>query len=252
MLQANTIWLGGPLSLGTGVALENLMTLVVALEGKDEVVVAADSRIIEGENEGRYQSEHTKLLRVGPNWILGVAGTVIGYELHSRMESENRAFHPDIRIGTHGYAKRMRELYEECECSGPAFLILAGVYKGRPSIYGWNLERDRDGRIQFGGAMPAFGRTAIGANHHGALYFANAHHAPEMPTNQRVLLAYFCVTEAAKHDPRVGGAVEVAVIREDGAIFLSQEALAKVGRESAGIAASIGKLFRGANPRIRN
>ena len=145
----------------------------------------------------------------------------------------------------------MRELYEKHSYTGSASLLLAGIQDGRSALYSWSLERDVQGQIKFDGALLAPGRAAIGANNHGALYFANAYHSPDLNTSQRILLAYLCVSEAAKHDPRIGGPVEVALVGESGVTFFSLEDLVEVRKESARIARALAKRIASFNPRIK-
>lgn len=78
----------------------------------------------------------------------------------------------------------------------------------------------------------------------------NAFHSPEMDTKQRILIAYFCVREAAKYDPRVGGNIEVALITEERVRLFSQDELAEVERASKEIAGWIARRFAAPGPPI--
>ncbi len=57
-----------------------------------------------------------------------------------------------------------------------------------------------------------------------------------MNTQQRILLAYFCVSEAAKHDLRIGGHIDVALVKESPVLVFSPSELAEVERASKEIA----------------
>jgi hypothetical protein len=64
------------------------------------------------------------------------------------------------------------------------------------------------------------------------------------------LIAYFCVREAAKYDPRVGGNIEVALITEERVRLFSQDELAEVERASKEIAGWIARRFAAPGPPI--
>lgn len=246
-------WCGAPCLLPPtppSIEPEREMTLVVALQGQHEIVMAADRLAHEDDPGGMYKFEVKKLRLVGDRWLAGFAGTQIGYELHKQIEREGFQPSSNIHEAVHEYAAQMRGLYEKRGYQGFTSAILAGVSNGEPGVYGWSLERDSQGRINFAGAVAAPHRIAIGAQHHGALYFANAFHTPEMDARQRVLLAYFCVREAAKYDPRVGGNVEAALITESGVKMFSQAELAEVERASKEIAAWLAGRFAAAGPPI--
>ena len=64
-----------------------------------------------------------------------------------------------------------------------------------------------------------------------------------MTTEQRMLLAYFCVYEVAKHDPRVGAPIELAVARRGGVKIFAGTELACFRRKSEALADSIADNF---------
>ena len=69
---------GGPvrdiLPAGSDFRVRDIMTLIVALVGNGEAVLAADSQISNGDANGYYASTINKLKLVNDRWILGVAG----------------------------------------------------------------------------------------------------------------------------------------------------------------------------------
>ena len=71
-----------------------------------------------------------------------------------------------------------------------------------------------------------------------------------MDTGQRILLAYFCVREAAARDPRIRAPIEIAVVRENGVRCFSGEQLSEVERRSEEIVAQIAGAFHGPAPMI--
>jgi hypothetical protein len=138
----------------------------------------------------------------------------------------------------------MRDLYDQIGCQGDTTVLLCGVSKGEPATYTWSLGRDSNGQVKFSGAQIRPERAGIGAGQHGALYFASAFHRRDMDTKQRILLAYFCLSEAAKHNLRVGGHIDVALVKENSAVRLfSQAELSEVERASKGIAESLARRF---------
>ena len=66
-----------------------------------------------------------------------------------------------------------------------------------------------------------------------------------MTTEQRMLLAYFCVYEVTKQDPRVGAPIELAVARQGGVKIFAGTELACFQRESEALANYISHRFSG-------
>ncbi len=83
-------WQGAPCLLPPAVSFmepNNEMTLVVALQGQSEIVIAADSMVHDGDSSGMYKFDQTKLLKVGDRWLFASAGTQVGYVLHKQIET---------------------------------------------------------------------------------------------------------------------------------------------------------------------
>jgi hypothetical protein len=89
---------------------------------------------------------------------------------------------------------------------------------------------------------------AIGSACHGAMYFMSEHHSPEMSECQRLQLAHFCITEAAKHDRRVEGPVYMATAGDGDARFIAEPEVLHIVNRSKSITASIGELLRAPYP----
>lgn len=230
------------------------MTLVFALQGKDEVVVAADSMAHDGpDTGGSYKLSVKKLLPVRANWLLGFSGAQDGYTIYKNIQATGWESHlsSDIHLGANEYACKMRDTYDQTGCQGDTTILLCGVSNGEPATYTWSLGRDNNGRVKFSGAQIRPGRAGIGAGQHGALYFASAFHRREMDTRQRILLAHFCVGEAAKLDPRLGGHVDLALVKENGPVrFFSQDELVKVQLAGEKICGWLAKRFAAPGPPI--
>lgn len=87
---------------------------------------------------------------------------------------------------------------------------------------------------------------AIGAKKHGGLYFAYRYHEKSMSSDQRQLLAYFCVREVAKLDPRVDVPVELVIVRDDSVGSLKPDELRRLEKRSKRISRQIFRYFTGA------
>lgn len=230
------------------------MTLVFALQGKDEIVVAADSMAHDGpDTGGSYKLSVKKLLPVRGNWLLGFSGDQDGYTIYKHIKAQNweSNLSSDINLGADEYARKMRDTYDQTGCRGRTTLLLCGVSNGEPATYTWSLGRDSHDQVEFSGAQTRPERAGIGAGQHGALYFASAFHRREMDTRQRMLLAHFCVSEAAKLDPRLGGHVDLALVKENSPVrFFSQDELVKVQLAGEKIFGLLTKRFAAAGPPI--
>jgi 20S proteasome alpha/beta subunit len=250
---------GDILPIGSGIKEKNPMTLILGLENGKEAILAADSKLSKSnDGGGMYTQRFDKLRLVNKgNWIIGAANSAIGYDLIEQMEDRGERFDPDIHVGAHKYAARTNELYLAFGYRGMPSFLLAGASDHDAAIYGWNLApKDEDGGFvgtRFGGAVKCMRQEAIGAKHHGALYFSYAFHSPDLATAQRIVLAHLCVSEAAKQDPRCGPPVQVGIIRpgKKARIFTAEE-LVEVQSRSGEIAAEIEKLILASSPKIAN
>lgn len=117
--------------------------------------------------------------------------------------------------------------------TGGASFLLCGIREGEPFLFTWSFPK-------FSGAIRGLRWAAIGTQEHGALYVANSYHNDKMSHRQLARLAYFSVSEVAKHDPRMEVPVEVAVVTEAAPPrFLSPKELNKLKEESDRISASL-------------
>jgi hypothetical protein len=233
------------------------MTLILGLENGREAILAADSKMSKSnDGGGMYTQQFHKLRLVNKGkWIIGAANSSIGYDLIDQMDDRGEKFDADIHVGAHKYAARMTELYQAFGYRGTPSFLLAGASDHDAAIYGWNLAPNDENSgfvgVRFSGAVKSIRQDAIGAKHHGALYFSYAFHSPGLATTQRILLAYLCVSEAAKQDPRCGPPVEIGLVRPGEKVrILTSEDLTEVQSRSEEIAATIGKLISSSNPTI--
>ncbi len=207
------------------------MTSIAAVQGLDHVIMIADKKATQGDNGGYYTFSMEKLAVVNGKWVIGFAGTSIGRDLCDRIEKEGFRFSGDLERDVYKYADRMKDVYQECNYKGPAFLMLSGVHNDMPQTYTWSLNWDSGRReVLYEGAKRQSANAAIGANQHGALYLLNAYNDKRLTLDQRILLGYFTVAEVAKHDPRVGGPVEIAVMQGDKApqLYVGEDGFKKL------------------------
>jgi len=213
------------------------MTLIVALQGKEELVFASDTMGYDGVKAGYYKFQASKLRILGQNWISGSSGTGIGWDLQAQIEAANETFEENIDVGAPNYALRTMALYRKNQYAGDTSFLLGGFNQHGPVIYRWSLPG-------FSGPIRCrAGRAAIGIGEHGAMHFAAAYHNESMTSEQRMLLAYFCIYEATKNDPRVGTPVELAVARREGVRICSQSELAYLCRQSEALGGYISAQF---------
>jgi 20S proteasome alpha/beta subunit len=213
------------------------MTLIVALQGEDELVFASDTLVWEGVKEGYYTSQVSKLRVVGQDWISGSSGTGVGADVQAQIAAAQEVFEQDVDVGAPAYALRTAERYRKSQYVGETSFLLGGFGQNGPVIYRWSLPG-------FSGPMRSRGgRCTIGIGEHGAMYLAAAYHQTSMTTEQRMLLAYFCVYEVTKHDPRVGAPIELAVARRGGVKIFTGTELACFRRESEALANYISDKF---------
>ncbi len=213
------------------------MTLIVALKGEDELVFAADTLVWEGVKEGYYTSHASKLRVIGQEWISGSAGTGVGADVQAQIAAAQEVFDPDVDEGAPAYALRTAELYRKSQYVGDTSFLLGGFGRDGPVIYRWSLPG-------FSGPMRSRGRRCtIGVGEHGAMNLAAAYHHTSMTTEQRMLLAYFCIYEVTRHDPRVGSPIEVAVAHRGGVKIYTGTQLARFQRASEDLTNYISDKF---------
>jgi hypothetical protein len=223
-----------------------MSSLVLALAGVGEIVVAADGLGYVGDEDGYYKFEFGRKFRAvtNKNWILGFAGTELGQPLFEIIDRKEDLPSKDINETAMYLAKRMRELYCKYAPQRPKTeLLLAGVQAGKPHIYTWELSSTPLWGVEMKGPELFEPYAAIGTKHHGALYFANKLPLRKMTTAQLVQLAHFCVNETARQDPRVGGKIEIVIVREDIIQPIALSDLGSVAARSELISDQVEELF---------
>jgi 20S proteasome alpha/beta subunit len=227
------------------------MTIVMGLQGKDHVVMAADrlGHTLDGSGMYGFGSGKLHIISAGSReWVVGVAGSLDALTVVKAVSRE--ALEGECAVNElETYADKLGEVCRHRGFEDDMWFLVAGIDKAGPFIYQISfLEQERDrgegrkwiGPLSVGQTM---GYCAIGAAAHGALYFASEHHKPEMSESQRLLLAHFCLTEACKHDMRVGGPVDMAVVGNGPARFIAESDAPVIVARSKFIATRIGELL---------
>jgi len=213
------------------------MTLILALQGEDDLVFASDTLAWDGLTQGYYKFQVSKLRCIGRNWLSGSAGTSVGADVQAQIAAAQEGFAENLDVGATQYAVRTRDLYRRSQYVGETSFLLGGFNQHGPVIYRWSLPA-------FSGPIRCrAGRSAIGVGEHGAMHFAAAYHRLSMTTEQRLLLAYFCIYETTRHDPRVGTPIEMAVCGRSGVRHCTESEIAYFRRESEKLADYLSSRF---------
>jgi 20S proteasome alpha/beta subunit len=209
------------------------MTLVVAVAGRDEIVIGSDGICPIGDDDGQYVIEAQKLCRVlKDKWVAGIAGTRSGFTLLEKAGAANQENLFDL-------SARMSEIYK-AEYSVELRLVFAGFEDGEPALYTWNgLGANRVNGL----TRADEGRVAVGLRKHGALHFIHAYHSTDMDANQLALLCHYCLSEAVRQDTRLGEPISMAVISRNAITDLDESQLRALQSASTRTKNRIGKLF---------
>ena len=187
------------------------MTLVVALAGRNEVIIGAERLCPLGDSDGQYGISVSKIRPLN-DLAFGFAGWRSGFSLFDTAKIRY-SINPEISLHEEikSFLTVMSQGYSAfSNLSDDIRVVACGVDAGEPMIYTTRL-------FCGGGGYPthhAEGRVAVGIEKHGALHFLHTYHRPDMTTNELAFLAYFSIAEAIRHDTRVRGPVEIYVVRE--------------------------------------
>jgi len=219
------------------------MSLAHGLIGKQSVVMAADSYGHSNDPGGMYGYHFSKLMLVNQDrWILGIAGSDSSRSIPEELQRKQFTFDGQIDDAVLRYSKEIFSIRVERSYRGDCYFLLAAFDNGVPCFYEWHLLDSGSGQLSRRLSVQI---AAIGARYHGALYFSHAYHRPDMGDEELALLAHFCVSEAANHDPRIGRPIDVGIVRSDGARLLAPEEIAAVEAASLEVASEIRGVFNG-------
>jgi hypothetical protein len=218
------------------------MSLNVAIIAKEGIVLAADKKILRGDENGYYTSEARKIVPLLRNRAaVGVSGTAVTFDLLSRAEQEGIPLYEpgNLEELVMACSKSFRTYYEKTFPGQPP--------KERPDatflICGFRQLRDparTEARIDVlpsaDNFYPLHGRSigfeAAGVPYHGAAYLLHLicgqeqwPGPPRLSISRAINLAVFSIGAVARDDPRVGKGIDVLVLKEGQEAFFvnSQE-----------------------------
>lgn len=200
------------------------MSLVMALEAKDCVVLAGDTkglRQLDGMNYERGTESKLRSLEAG--CAVGMTGD-LGLMRQFLDDCKNRG----ITFGkekpfsgtVYEFENSLRELFakrfEDTEKpvweSFPSSLILAGhgVYGSEQGgfIYTMQLQQNF-------AALRQHQWDAIGQELHGGIYYLSQFHKPGLPDKHAAFLAYFCISEVAERNGTVGKPIDIVILQDN-------------------------------------
>jgi 20S proteasome alpha/beta subunit len=196
------------------------MTLILSLQGKEGLVIAADSRGTIGDPRGltAINDSHTKLFKLSDNCGVSIAGaselaTKIIDELNGVLQRGKHTFTDPIMNETR---KLVRSRYDDwfakfkTEERPGMNLILAGYQRNQsnelvPRTYLLTSQLD------FAPQMSPNGNMLAGVPQY-AVYLMHRLYNPEMGVEALTRLAAYLISETATQDPKVGGPIKIASI----------------------------------------
>jgi len=198
------------------------MTLIVALQGKDGLVLAGDSRGTIGDPRGltAINDNQTKLFKLSSYCGIGVSGSSelaakIIDELKVQLTKKNAEYADDILNSTRNLIRtRYDDWFSKFEVDKrPGLgLILVGLHKPKPVE---RLVKMRTflltGNEDFAPRLFPDGNCLLGVPQY-ATYLMHRFYDPGMTVENLSRLAVYLIAETATQDPKVGGPIRVATI----------------------------------------
>jgi 20S proteasome alpha/beta subunit len=230
------------------------MTLLVALNGRDGLILGADSRGTFGDPRGvtaqndsqqkaHILSRHVGVLQAG----VGEVGALIIQHTREKITAEGI---DGVTPVLNALRDTARDNYNEWFPSVPAIpapqLVMTGQAPARPDLAfvvgGYELQEGADpqARIyQLGSAtdfapmIHDYGFAVAGVAQY-ALYLLNRLYEPNRSVQELQALAVYVITETASQDGKVGGPVKLVTITPDtGGEMLEQEAVNAIAQENS-------------------
>ena len=204
------------------------MTLLVALKGKDGLVLAADSRGTFGDPRGvtaqndtmqkaHILSEHVAVLAAGSGevgaLIIDISKKEIKQNNIDSATSVMEKFRDIVR-------KQYNEWFPTVPPIQSAALMQSGQVAVRPGLEFLigGYEKDNTSRLyglssmtDFSPMLHDYGFAIKGIAQY-ALYLLNRLYSKDMTLRSAIELAAYCISETATQDGKVGGAVQIAEI----------------------------------------
>jgi len=203
------------------------MTLVVALAGEDDIVVAADSLHSVGFPGNRFRDTSAKKILTSGNYVVGFAGSPKGICTFQLTEP---SFEGKLLQDAGKLSMAMDKMVSVAP-SGvqPSRFLLCGFEKSRPRIYRWEWNGEE---IQLNDCnlaprlMVRDGISAIGQEGHGGYLMYSHAYSKNLSLEERVFLAYLCIHEVAEHDHDVSIPIDVSIVKQGRVIELDRTKLA--------------------------
>lgn len=230
------------------------MTLLVALKGKDGLVLAADSRGTFGDPRGvtaqndAQQKAHVLAPHVA---VLAAGAGEVGAMVIDQVRRDVTANNLDgARQVVDVLRNVTRQSYEEWFPSVPAIqplpLVQAGQVPSRPDLAFILAGYDPDGTARIFGLISSFdfnpmlheyGFAVQGVAQY-ALYLLNRLYEADRTVDELTPLAIYAITETASQDGKVGGPVNVITITpaappDGGCKILPRERVQAIETENA-------------------
>lgn len=196
------------------------MTLIVALEGKDGLVLAADSRGTIGDPRGltAISDVHQKVFKLSDYCGIGISGSSeLGAKLLDELlpivQQQQLAYADDVLGTTRAtFRSEFNDWFSAfgMDARPVVLLALVGYHKISdeefiPRLYLLNS------RLDFAPQLMTTGILLIGIPQY-ATYLSHRLYDRNMDLHQVCALAYYLITETATQDPKVGGPVRMAKV----------------------------------------
>jgi 20S proteasome alpha/beta subunit len=223
------------------------VTLLVALRGKDGLVLAADSRGTFGDptqttaqndsmQKAHVLSKHVAVLFAGT----GEIGALLSEEAKASV-GEMDGVTPVMENLRATCRTKYDEWFATVPAMQPPALLMTGQVPSRPGLNilvgGYEVDGDAVGepklyrlfsQTDFAPSLSDYGWMVDGVAQY-ALYLLNRLYEPDRSVEELTALAVYTITETASQDGKVGGPVKVVTIKpNEGCDALADAAVTKV------------------------
>lgn len=229
------------------------LTLVVALESKNGIVISGDTRGTIGDPRGltAISDVHKKVFQLTKYCGIGVSGSSeLGTALLDGIQKKLSDMNCEFIDKTIGETRsHVRTLYNDWFSQFPidkrpaVLLTIAGYAEVEsrriPKIYLLNSQLD------YAPMLFDKGICMIGIPQY-ATYLANRYYDRTMDKDNVAALAEFLISETASQDPKVGGPINIAIINPaTGYSELSEKELAAIKKRNDKQRQDMKKFFAG-------